>query len=403
MKKKLLITVTAVALTLAMATSAMATPILRGSGDADGNGVINSNDASKINNDAIAGNEYDAGNFDGDWRTRDSHMDPVDAGTVLGYVLQPEKYEEKVGLRFYSASDTAIGGMAFQFFKNSELASDKNNFKGVYADKDAKLTEASNLTIDDAITAIAMNDEEGTGEGKGWDSEAISQFAQYLGGIYFIGDHGTAGQRVCLTTEEGWTIFNHAMRAIVPVSEETIRTNCPTRLDPSDPTIYTDINALDAQTQARIAAFNELKAYIVSGIDYQTNIDVNNKMALAEMYEVFKRAFPADELNDDNVAITASRFADIYCRRYDIDTSSQNGVANDHIYGNDPTDLTKNGPFMTAIKDNDLYKYTTATLDDFRSTFGDQLTISTTKRADEEEGAQVWSFTIEFYTRYAEK
>lgn len=397
MKKKIVTTVTAMAMTVAMATGAFATPIQRGSGDADANSVVNSNDASKIVVDAVAGKEYEAGNFDGDWRTRDTHMDPADANTVLGYVLQPENYEEKVGLRFYSTSSTAIGGGAFQFFTDSELASDKSNYQGVYADKNALFTDASNLTIDDAVTAIASND------GQGWTEEAISAYAQYLGGIYFIGDHGTAGQRVCLTTEEGWTIFNWAMRAIVPVSEADIRTNCPTRLDPSDPTIYTDINALDAATQARIAAFNELKAYIVSGVDYQTNIDTKDPMVLADMWNKFKEAFPAEDLNDDNVAITASRFADIYCRRYNIDTNTQNGAGNDHIAGNDPTDYTKNGPFMTAIKDNDLYKYTTATFDDLRSAFGDQITISTTKRADEEEGDQEWSFTIEFYNRYEAK
>lgn len=396
MKKKLVITATAAFMSLAMATTALAAPIEKGNGDVDNNKVINSNDASKIHKASIAGDESfeDQGNFDGDWRTRDTHMSVLDAQAVLNYTLQPEKFSEKVGLRFYSKSSTAIDAMAPTFFTDSELDSSKVNWNGEYTDHEAVLATESNKTIDKAVSDIASN------EGQGWTSDAIEQFSQYLGGIYFIGDHGTAGQKVCLTTEEGWTIFNHAMRAIIPVSREDIAINCPTRLDDSDPTIYADYNSLDAATKARVDAFNELKKYIVTGVAYKTNIDTNNPMVLADMYALWKKAYPSNELTDEMISITADRFAEIYTRRYDIDTKTQNGAGDNHINGNEPG---KNSSFVQNIIDHKLYQYEVATLQDVRDTFGDQITISTTKRADEEEGDQVWSFTVEFYTRYVEK
>lgn len=404
MKNKILISATAVVMSLAMTASAFAAPIARGTGNVDGNSVINSNDASMVEKSAPTEESVDNGtftniengNFDGDWSTKKIHADSKDAERILGYVLQPENYTEHIALRFYSGTDTAIGAGAFRFFDTSDLNSEKSNWEGTFADETASFDSASNITIDEAVKSIASND------GNGWDSEAIEAFSQYLGGIYFMGDEDSKeeGNRICLTTEKGWAVFNWAMRQIIPLSPETASLAGESRKDD-----YTEgYDNLPANLQNRVDAFNELKSYIVSGNDYQTNIDVTDSMVLSKMYEVWTRAFPADEITGDDVSITADRFIQIYGRRYNIDTATQNGAGNNHIVSDNPG---SNSSFVTTIINNKLYDYKTATLQDIRDAFGDQITISTSKKVvdpdDATNGGSEWGFTLEFYTRYVEK
>lgn len=404
MKKKILMSATAMVMVLSMATTAMAAPIERGSGNVDGNNVINSNDASMVQKAAPTEESIDNGtftnipngNFDGDWTTRKIHADAKDAERILGYVLQPENYTEHIALRFYSNTDTAIGAGAFRFFENSNVDSEKSNWEGTFADETAVFDLDSNLTIDEAVNAIASNN------GEGWNAEAVSQFSQYLGGIYFMGDVNSREEnnRICLTTEKGWAVFNWSMRQIVPLSPETALLAGDSRKDDYTENYYN----LPANLQARVDAFNELKSYIVSGTEYQTNIDINDPMVLSKMYEAWTRAFPSDELVAEDVSITADRFVDIYCRRYNIDTATQNGAGNNHITSDNPG---VNSSFVSAITDNNLFKYKEATLQDIRDAYGDQISISTSKKVadadDDLNGGSEWGFTVEFYTRYVEK
>ena len=110
MKKKI-VSFAAVLMAMAMTTTSAFAVTPRESGDVDGSGTLTAGDAVQILNSANQGTEITNGDFDGSWKTTDQKVTAADAERLMDYVLQPEKkFDEVVGLRFYSVS--GIGSAA---------------------------------------------------------------------------------------------------------------------------------------------------------------------------------------------------------------------------------------------------------------------------------------------------
>lgn len=396
MKKKIFTTVTAVAMSLAMATSAMAAPTMRESGNVDGNSSVNSNDSSLIRQALVNNTEIDNGNFDGDWNATDFQM-TGNGQKVLKYVLTPEKMSESIGLRAYatgnSMTSAGFGTNVIKLYDDLQLESDKVEWNGNYNDYEAPLTAESNYTVDEVLmNGISKIDA---------SADAMREFGAFLSGVGFEGFGKNAGKDVYLTTDEGWGVFAVAMRDIVPIKAEYFEAsgytgNIDKVFDGDYGVIdepYTDINALPADLKTRAEAFEAMHDIIVTNAAHEEGVNdttIGKTSTVTDLYEQFKLAFPSD-VTEEEFAKTCDHFGEIYTRRYTVTVSDKDG--SETIDGNVNDDNTT--AFVNKLISSGIYHYETATLQDVRDTFGDKIELSTTK-----DGEKTWGFVLELYVRY---
>lgn len=398
MKKKILMSATAIVMILSMATSAMAAPTPTESGNVDGNGVVNSNDSSMIQKVAVEGEDLANGNFDGYWDSKSDHMGANDARRSLEYVLVPETMVETVGVRAYTTNDSQTDGgfgsmdFATNIWDELYLDSTRTAWNGMYENRDAVLVDASNHTIDETIAKVAA-----TIDGS---SKSIEEFGKFLSGVAFEGFNKNAGKEIYLTSDEGWGVFALTMREIVPLSMEDFEYS-GYRYDSDDvfngdygivgDAPYTDISELPADLQKRAVAFNEIKKAIVTNKEHVEGANDTAITNVSALYEQFKIAFPSAEITEEQFRRTCDHFGEIYTRRYTVDVTDKDG--SDHIDGNE--DYENNSATINKMAAAKLYQYETATLQDVRDVFGDIISISTTK-----DSQKTWGFTIELYSQY---
>lgn len=401
MKKKILMSVTTMAMTFAMATSAIAAPTPTESGDVDGNGVVNSNDSSMIQKEAVKDNDLANGNFDGYWDSKSDHMGANDARRSLEWVLTPEKMVETVGVRAYTLDNSqttgGFGSMDFATTIWDELYLDsaRTPWNQQYENKDAKLVSESNHTIDETLEKAATL----------VDSSDASreEFGKFISGVAFKGFGKNTGKEIFLTSDEGWGVFAVAMREIVPLSQEDFvnsgyANNIDEVFDGNYGIVgaapYTSVSELPADLQQRAVAFNALKSAIVTNKAHSEGVNdtnIKNSGDVSALYEQFKIAFPGREITEAEFRKTCDHFGAIYTRRYNVVVDDKDGsdVIDGNVNGeNNSATINK----MAAAK---LYNYMDATLQDVRDSFGDIISLSTTK-----DGEKTWGFTIEIYSQY---
>ncbi|MGN1317771.1 MAG: hypothetical protein ACI4VF_02060 [Lachnospirales bacterium] len=398
MKKKILTTVTAVAMSLAMATSAMAAPTARESGNVDGNGSVNSNDASIINGSKAKGEHITNGTFDGYWRDINYKM-TGNGQKVIDYVLTPENMNECIALRAYAASGSeTYGGYDLDFVANLvddlKLDSDRVDWNGNFTDYDARLSADTNPTVDEIATkAFSMVDA---------SDKSLNELGSFLSGVGFEGFGKNAGKEIFLTTDEGWGVFAVTMRYIVPLKASYFEAsgyegnidkvfNGDYGVVGAAP--YNDVSELSGELQQRAIAFEAMHDIIVTNTAHssgENNTLLGKGKTATELYNQFKIAFPSD-VDEDSFRKTCDTFGEIYTRRYEIGVSDKDGyeVIDDNVDGN-------NSNFVNKLVSSGLYHYETATLQDVRDAFGDRIELSTSK----DNGDKNWGFVLELYVAY---
>lgn len=402
MKKKMFISATAVAMSVAMATSAMAAPTARDNGNTDKSAgqvtstAINANDASVLQKDDTL--TVENGNFDGDWTTTSKKMSG-NAQKIMNFILTPEKMQEKVGLRAYATNSSMTdGGFAVdsvvKIYDDLELDTTKKTWNGVYNNYEAPLTASTNHTIDATLAKSA--------ELVDASSASIQEFGKFISGVAFQGFGKNAGKEVYLTSDDGWGVFAVAMRDVVPLSQEDFANsgyegNIDKVFDGDFGVIsapYTNINDIaDANLRARAEAFQALKAMIVTNKTHAEGVNDTNITSVAALYNTFKQAFPSN-ITESEFAKTVDHFGEVYTRRYNVGIVDKDGeeIIDGNINGDNTSGLVQ------KLINNNIYNYETATIQDVRNAFGDKIELSTTK-----DGAKTWGFTVEVYTRYENK
>lgn len=404
MKKKIIMSATAIAMALTMTTGAFAAPTPRESGNVDGNGAVNSNDATIIKSSQPDNVHIDNGTFDGYWNNIKYKM-TGNGQKVMDYILTPENMTESVALRAYAASDSqTYGGYSLDFVANLltglKLDSTQKAWNGNYENYDAPLVndDTNNPTID-AIIAKSCSMIDAT-------NDSLQELGKFFSGVAFKGFGKNSGKDIYLTSDEGWGVFSVAMRDIVPISAEDFANsgyegNIDEVFDGDFGVIdapYNDISEIaDPELQQRAEAFQEMKKIIVTNVAHSEGVNDTNLgkgRTATELYNLFKVAFPSD-VTESEFAKTCDHFGEIYTRRYTITLGDKDG--SETIDGNINGDNTT-GPVRKMI-DSGVYHYETARLQDVRNTFGDKIEISTAKDG----GEKNWGFVIELYTAYDNK
>lgn len=342
MKKKI-VSFAAVLMAMAMSTSVFAvTP--RESGDVDNSSKLTANDAIQILNSAIQNTEIANGDFNGAWKTVNNKVTSADADRVMDYVLQPEnKFDEVVGLRFYSVAGYGEGKVANPL-KNISLASEKN-YDNTYADTSKEIAADSNdtlLQVADKMVGLVTD-------------KQVPTIAKNINKVYFSSD---ARGDIYLTSKEGWAKLAYALKAINPVSPE----DCALIGKAEDPNYAT----MDAATKARVDAFKAIGDVITkdgAGSLTLTLADVN------AMYENAKIAFPGDgSITEAQYAQAADDTYAIYSGKYGI-TMTCDKLGTDVAVGQ-----SADASFAPLV--DLLRNYNTKTIQDVRNTLGDKISAT---------------------------
>lgn len=343
MKRKLL-SIVSVVLAMSMTTSAFAATA-RGTGDVDGDGKYTANDVFKIMQ-GLAADDAQA-NVDGY-----TGIDGLDARVLYNTILQPKTVSEDLTLKAYSegmANDTE-----FRIFDAAALGSTTghetaNGLKEVATTVDTSTTTTIKDAIDQLVDLAANQRAEG--------------ITNQLNRIYFV---SAVKGDVYLRSENGWAMFCNALRYIVPMDEETAAL-CNR---PKNGTPISEIEANET-LKARYDALNEVKAIIVG--DQEDPAAVNGTALSASdiiaAKDALYRAIPSG-LTDEEITATAKEVLKITDTKYVFSVDSEKTGQEDLSEANVDTSAFING--LIALKN-----YDTATMADYRNTFGDKLSIKT--------------------------
>lgn len=345
MKRKLL-SIVSVVLAMSMTTSAFAATA-RGTGDVDGDGKYTANDVFKIMQ-GLAADDAQA-NVDGY-----TGIDGLDARVLYNTILQPKTVSEDLTLKAYS--EGMENDVEFGIFNAEQLGStgrdvQPNGLDKVVTSVDANATTAT--TIKDAIDQLvdlAAN-------------QRTQGITNQLNRIFF---HSNVKGEVYLRSENGWAMFCNALRYIVPMDEETAAL-CNR---PENGTPMSEIEA-NADLKARYDALNEVKAIIVGEQEDPAAINTSTISAadLIKAKDAMYRAIPSG-LTDDEITATAKEVLKITDRKYKFTVDSEvTGQETLSEAGVDESAFIKG---LIALKN-----YDTATMADYRNTFGDKLTVGT--------------------------
>lgn len=351
MKRKLL-SIVSVVLAMSMTTSAFAATA-RGTGNvdgdfnADGTPKLTANDVFMIMK-GLTGDSAEA-NVDG--RTG---VDRLDARVLYNTILQPKTVSEDLTLKAYS--EGMENDVEFGIFNAEQLGStgrdvQPNGLDKVVTSVDANATTAT--TIKDAIDQLvdlAAN-------------QRTQGITNQLNRIFF---HSNVKGEVYLRSENGWAMFCNALRYIVPMDEETAAL-CNR---PENGTPMSEIEANET-LKARYDALNEVKAIIVGDQEDPAAINTSKISAadLIKAKDAMYRAIPSG-LTDDEITATAKEVLNITDRKYKFTVDSE-GTGQETLSeaGVDESAFIKG---LIALKN-----YDTATMADYRNTFGDKLTVGT--------------------------
>mgnify|MGYP005761431249 FL=1 len=343
MKRKLL-SIVSVVLAMSMTTSAFAATA-RGTGDVDGDGKITANDVFKIMQN-LAADDAQA-NVDGY-----TGIDGLDARVLYNTILQPKTVSEDLTLKAYSegmANDTE-----FRVFDAADLASTTgheapNGLKEVATSVDTSTTTTIKDAIDKLVDMAANQRTQG--------------ITNQLNRIFFV---SAVKGDVYLRSENGWAMFCNALRYIVPMDGETAAL-CNR---PENGTPISEIEANET-LKARYDALNEVKAIIVG--DQEDPAAVNETALSASdiiaAKDALYRAIPSG-LTDEEITATAKEVLKITDTKYVFSVDSEKTGQEDLSEANVDTSAFING--LLALKN-----YDTATMADYRNTFGDKLSIKT--------------------------
>lgn len=345
MKRKLL-SIVSVVLAMSMTTSAFAATA-RGTGDVDGDGKYTANDVFKIMQ-GLAADDAQA-NVDGY-----TGIDGLDARVLYNTILQPKTVSEDLTLKAYS--EGMENDVEFGIFNAEQLGStgrdvQPNGLDKVVTSVDANATTAT--TIKDAIDQLvdlAAN-------------QRTQGITNQLNRIFF---HSNVKGEVYLRSENGWAMFCNALRYIVPMDEETAAL-CNR---PENGTPMSEIEANET-LKARYDALNEVKAIIVGDQEDPAAINTSKISAadLIKAKDAMYRAIPSG-LTDDEITATAKEVLKITDRKYKFTVDSEvTGQETLSEAGVDESAFIKG---LIALKN-----YDTATMADYRNTFGDKLTVGT--------------------------
>lgn len=343
MKKKLL-SIVSVVLAMSMTTSAFAATA-RGTGDVDGDGQITANDVFKIMQ-GLAAEDAEA-NVDG--RTG---IDGLDARVLYNTILQPKTVSEDLTLKAYSegmANDVEFGAFNAADLGSTTGHEAPNGLKEVATNVDTSTTTTIKDAIDQLVDLAANQRAEG--------------ITNQLNKIYFV---SAVKGDVYLRSENGWAMFCNALRYIVPMDEETaVLCN---RVE--NGTSIAEIEA-NAELKARYDALNEVKAIIVGEQEDPAAVNESALSAsdIIAAKDALYRAIPSG-LTDDEITATAKEVLKITDTKYVFSIDSE-------VTGQE--DLSEAGVDTSAFIKGllDLKNYDTATMADYRNTFGDKLTVGT--------------------------
>ena len=343
MKKKLL-SIVSVVLAMSMTTSAFAATA-RGTGDVDGDGQITANDVFKIMQGLAA--EGAEANVDG--RTG---IDGLDARVLYNTILQPKTVSEDLTLKAYSegmANDVEFGAFNAADLGSTTGHEAPNGLKEVATNVDTSTTTTIKDAIDKLVDLAANQRAEG--------------ITNQLNKIYFV---SAVKGDVYLRSENGWAMFCNALRYIVPMDEETAAL-C-NRVENGTPIAEIEANA---ELKARYDALNEVKAIIVGEQEDPAAVNESALSAsdIIAAKDALYRAIPSG-LTDNEITATAKEVLKITDTKYVFSVDSE-------VTGQE--DLSETGVDASAFIKGllALKNYDTATMADYRNTFGDKLTVGT--------------------------
>lgn len=359
MKKKLL-SIVALAMTMAMATSAMAAPstgvigpVLRGSGDVDGDGQVTANDVMMILKGIAT--DADVADIDGS-----DTNDGVDGVVAYKTVLQPKTVVEDLNVRIKLPS--------YEISQINILHADQVGSEVVDGDKGMGEVDVTTANINASCTIKQAIDEAVEAAIAG----GLNGINNQLDRIYF---HSNVKGDVYLRSLNGWSMFANALRYIVPMDPEMAAySNKQANATPVDV-----INA-DPVLKQRYDALNEIKNILIDpSITDPAQMDDSDLTAdeIRQMKELFYIAIPGgdngDALTDEEVANTASEVLKITDTKYDV-TVTYNG--NTESLKSDTVAATQ---FIQDVQF--LKNYGVMTVADYRNTFGDKVVASSINTA----------------------
>lgn len=332
--KKTLTSIIAVAMAMTMTTSAFAAAVARTIGDVDGDGQITANDVYLI----------ETGKASADVNN-DLSEDGLDSALLYRLVLQPKTVTEK--LKIGVETSGLIEGKQVNSFGMSaaDLAGDDSTTDEygttVVLANDVNKGVTVHEAFDKALTEIAAT-----------KPDTVST---NLDNIWF---NSVKGQ-VYLRKDDGWAMFNYALRYIVPFGEEDAKiTNKAAAVKESAD--WLAAHATPEEVAARAEAFAALKAVIVSEGDFA-------KADVEAIRDNICKAIPGD-LDEETIAKTAEEVLKIVETRFDVKTGSVKIAVEDQT----SKTVSKTEFFKGVVE---LLNYDNTRIYDVRQTFGDTIGV----------------------------